>query len=61
MNTLRIKINIADNIVEFNMKLSHQNLYFFNQGSDKGKEDWIKSYLKNKISVLSIEKIKEEL
>lgn len=61
METLKIQIDISGNIVDFDMKISYQDLYFFNQRDNKGKEDWIKSHLKNNISVLSIEQKQKEV
>ncbi|WP_205427293.1 hypothetical protein [Clostridium botulinum] len=56
----KIKFTVKINNIEINsyMKLEGQQLYFFEQNSDMGKQKWIKSYLKNisKITNIEIEK-----
>ncbi|MBZ9693235.1 hypothetical protein [Clostridium sp. M14] len=55
----KIKFSVKINNIEINsyMKLEGQQLYFFEQDSDIGKQKWIKSYLEriSKITNIKIE------
>lgn len=53
----KIKFAIEINGIKINshMKLEGQQLYFFNQGSEREKQAWIKSYLERTMKITNMQ------
>ena len=55
MAKISFNVTINGKVIEAYIKLEGQQLYFFEQGSDLEKKNWIKSSLKDMMKIENIE------